>query len=63
MDLEAENIGIRVRGGGGEEVMSEDEEELTEPNVTGTGMSHEDVTGVYARSHERLCVSLKTPPP
>jgi hypothetical protein len=38
MDLEAEKAGIGVRGDGGEEVVSEDDEELTEPNVTGTGM-------------------------
>jgi hypothetical protein len=46
MDLEAENIGIRIRGGCGEEVISEDEEELTEPNVTETRMSPEDVTRI-----------------
>jgi hypothetical protein len=44
MDLEAENSGIRVIGGDGEDVMSKDEEELTEPNVMGTGMSSEYVT-------------------
>jgi hypothetical protein len=62
MDLESESVGIRVRGDGGEEVISEDEEELTEPNVTGTGMLPEDLTRMI-REAMRDGVPHLTPPP
>jgi hypothetical protein len=46
LELESESIGFGVRGGTGEELKSEDEDEIMEPNVTGMGMgiSPEDVT-------------------